>query len=104
MRTVNDNDELAYRAKLLMVRMCGVIIPRQFINPILDELFSAIQTFPVSATRMRLAIYLTLSKSWKVRLKILPLVQGSSMLCIRFFHQHLSDIRSVLLPSVRFDQ
>ena len=45
---MNDNDELAYRAKLLMVRMCGVIIPRQFINPILDELFSAIQTFPVS--------------------------------------------------------
>ncbi|KAI0336090.1 hypothetical protein GY45DRAFT_1316150 [Cubamyces sp. BRFM 1775] len=56
---VNDNDELAYRSKLLMVRMCGVIIPRQFINPLLDEIFNAITTFP----------------SWKVRLKILPLVQ-----------------------------
>ncbi|KAM5538277.1 hypothetical protein V8D89_008164 [Ganoderma adspersum] len=56
---VNDNDEFAYRAKLLMVRMCGVIIPRQYINPLLDEFFSAIQTFP----------------SWKVRLKIIPLVQ-----------------------------
>ena len=44
---VNDNDELAYRAKLLMVRMCGVIVPRQYINPLLHELFSAIQTFPV---------------------------------------------------------
>ncbi|KAI0828367.1 hypothetical protein BC628DRAFT_1417934 [Trametes gibbosa] len=56
---VNDNDELAYRAKLLMVRMCGVIVPRQFVDPLLDEIFSAITTFP----------------SWKVRLKILPLVQ-----------------------------
>ncbi len=50
--TVNDNDDLADRSKLLMVRMCGVIIPRQFINPFLDELFTAIQTFPVS-TRMK---------------------------------------------------
>ncbi|KAI1797633.1 hypothetical protein LXA43DRAFT_1126323 [Ganoderma leucocontextum] len=56
---VNDNDEFAYRAKLLMVRMCGVIIPRPYINPLLDAFFSAIQTFP----------------SWKVRLKMIPLVQ-----------------------------
>ncbi|KAI0639143.1 hypothetical protein C8Q77DRAFT_1152142 [Trametes polyzona] len=56
---VNDNDELAYRSKLLMVRMCGVIIPPQFVEPLLDQIFSAITTFP----------------SWKVRLKILPLVQ-----------------------------
>ncbi|KAI0651592.1 hypothetical protein C8Q79DRAFT_934115 [Trametes meyenii] len=56
---VNDNDELAYRAKLLMVRMCGVIIPSQYIDPLLDQIFGAITTFP----------------SWKVRLKILPLVQ-----------------------------
>ncbi|KAI0768547.1 hypothetical protein BD413DRAFT_614418 [Trametes elegans] len=56
---VNDNDELTYRAKLLMVRMCGVIIPRQFIDPLLDEIFTAITSSP----------------SWKVRLKILPLVQ-----------------------------
>lgn len=44
---VNDNDELAYRAKLLMVRMCGVIVPRQFVEPLLDQIFSAITTFPV---------------------------------------------------------
>ena len=54
MPVVNDNDELAYRSKLLMVRMCGVIIPRQFINPLLDELFNAIQTFPVSSLRWEL--------------------------------------------------
>ncbi|KAI0374438.1 hypothetical protein BV20DRAFT_1049238 [Pilatotrama ljubarskyi] len=56
---INDNDDLAYRAKLLMVRMCGVIIPRQFIDPLLEQIFSAITTSP----------------SWRVRLKILPLVQ-----------------------------
>ncbi|KAH9921997.1 uncharacterized protein BXZ73DRAFT_91690 [Epithele typhae] len=77
---VNDNDELAYRAKLLMVRMCGVIVPRQFINPILDELFNAIQTFP----------------SWKVRLKILPLVQ------VFYFRQSclISDIKIIEMVEV----
>ncbi|RPD81724.1 hypothetical protein L226DRAFT_527984 [Lentinus tigrinus ALCF2SS1-7] len=77
---VNDNDELAYRSKLLMVRMCGVIIPRQFINPLLDELFNAIQTFP----------------SWKVRLKILPLVQ------VFYFRQSflISDIKVVEMMEV----
>ncbi|KAI0724287.1 hypothetical protein C8T65DRAFT_714470 [Cerioporus squamosus] len=77
---VNDNDELAYRSKLLMVRMCGVIIPRQFINPFLDELFTAIQTFP----------------SWKVRLKILPLVQ------VFYFRQSflISDVKIVEMVEV----
>ncbi|KAI0359128.1 hypothetical protein OH77DRAFT_1473765 [Trametes cingulata] len=56
---INDNDDLAYRAKLLMVRMCGVIIPRQFIDPLLEQIFTAITSSP----------------SWRVRLKILPLVQ-----------------------------
>ncbi len=49
---MNDNDEFAYRAKLLMVRMCGVIIPRQYINPLLDEFLSAIQTSPVGPTTL----------------------------------------------------
>ncbi|TBU39582.1 hypothetical protein BD309DRAFT_1022044 [Dichomitus squalens] len=77
---VNDNDELAYRAKLLMVRMCGVIVPRQHINPLLDEFFSAIQTFP----------------SWKVRLKIIPLVQ------VFYFRQSflISDARLVQMMEV----
>ncbi|KAI0757264.1 hypothetical protein C8Q80DRAFT_1132754 [Daedaleopsis nitida] len=77
---VNDNDELAYRSKLLMVRMCGIIIPRQFINPLLDELFNAIQSFP----------------SWKVRLKILPLVQ------VFYFRQSslISDVKVVEMVEV----
>lgn len=61
-----------------MVRMCGVIIPQPFITPLLDELFTAIQTFPVSYTSILLNWVLTpQQQSWKVRLKILPLVQGS---------------------------
>ncbi|CDO70270.1 hypothetical protein BN946_scf184942.g70 [Trametes cinnabarina] len=77
---VNDNDELVYRAKLLMVRMCGVIIPRQFVDPLLDEIFTAITTFP----------------SWKVRLKILPLVQ------VFYFRQSflISDAKLVEMVEV----
>ncbi|KAI9066676.1 hypothetical protein FKP32DRAFT_1589371 [Trametes sanguinea] len=77
---VNDNDELAYRAKLLMVRMCGVIVPRQFVDPILDEIFTAITSFP----------------SWKVRLKILPLVQ------VFYFRQSflISDAKLVEMVEV----
>jgi len=56
---VNDNDELASRAELVLTRMCGVTPPRPLINPILDSIFAAIQTSP----------------SWRVRLKVLPLVQ-----------------------------
>ncbi|KAF9036519.1 hypothetical protein BDZ89DRAFT_1100671 [Hymenopellis radicata] len=56
---VNDNDELANIANLLLVRMCGVTPPRALINPLLDAIFDAIRTSP----------------SWKVRLKALPLVQ-----------------------------
>ncbi|KAL0950828.1 hypothetical protein HGRIS_007590 [Hohenbuehelia grisea] len=44
---VNDNDELASRANLLLVRMCGVMPPRSLINPILDAIFEAIQSSPV---------------------------------------------------------
>ncbi|KAF7437108.1 hypothetical protein PC9H_003942 [Pleurotus ostreatus] len=55
----DDNDELASRAGMLLVRMCGVTPPRPLINPILDAMFDAIQTSP----------------SWRVRLKALPLVQ-----------------------------
>ena len=46
-RSVNDNDDLAHRAKVLLNRMCGVLPPRSLINPILDAMFDAIQTSPV---------------------------------------------------------
>ena len=112
---VNDNDELAYRAKLLMVRMCGIIIPRQFINPILDELFHAIQSSPVRRISHDPLLVLTrLSQSWKVRLKILPLVQGTSdcgLLChgvdrlcaVFYFRQSflISEIKTVEMVEVR---
>ncbi|KAK1232607.1 Proteasome activator BLM10 [Marasmius sp. AFHP31] len=70
---LNDNDDLASRAKLLLVRMCGVSPPRPLINPILDAIFDAIQNSP----------------SWRVRLKALPLVQ------IFYFRQFflISDIK-----------
>jgi hypothetical protein len=44
---VNDNDELASRTNVLLVRMCGVTPPRSLINPLLDAIFEAIQTSPV---------------------------------------------------------
>ena len=45
--TVPDNDELAQRANLLLVRMCGVTPPASLVNPILDAIFDAIQNSPV---------------------------------------------------------
>ncbi|ESK98482.1 membrane protein [Moniliophthora roreri MCA 2997] len=56
---LSDNDDLSYRANLLLVRMCAVSPPRILINPILDAIFDAIQSSP----------------SWRIRLKALPLVQ-----------------------------
>jgi len=56
---VNDNDELASRASVLLVKMCGVTPPRSLIDPILDAMFETIQQSP----------------SWRVRLKALPLIQ-----------------------------
>ncbi|KAL0579785.1 Proteasome activator BLM10 [Marasmius crinis-equi] len=56
---LSDSDDLASRAKMLLVRMCGVSPPRPLINQILDQIFEAIQSSP----------------SWRVRLKALPLVQ-----------------------------
>ena len=44
---VNDNNELAGRADLLLVRMCGATPPRSLIPPMLDSIFRAIQTSPV---------------------------------------------------------
>jgi proteasome activator subunit 4 len=44
---VNDNDELASRASVLLVKMCGVTPPRSLIDPILDAMFEAIQQSPV---------------------------------------------------------
>ena len=46
---VNDNNELAGRADLLLVRMCGVTPPRSLLSPMLDSIFKAIQTSPVSS-------------------------------------------------------
>ena len=46
---VNDNNELAGRADLLLVRMCGVTPPRSLISPMLDSIFGAIQTSPVGS-------------------------------------------------------
>ncbi|KAI0274846.1 hypothetical protein BC834DRAFT_814888 [Gloeopeniophorella convolvens] len=56
---VNDNDELLSRARMLLVRMCGVTPPRSLIGPILSAIFDTIQNSP----------------SWKVRVQALPLVQ-----------------------------
>lgn len=43
MDSVPDNDELAMRAELLLVRMCGVLPPRDQVNPILDRLFEGLR-------------------------------------------------------------
>ena len=47
-RAVNDNDDLLTRARMLLVRMCGVTPPRPLIGPILQAIFDAIQNSPVS--------------------------------------------------------
>ncbi|EJD55475.1 hypothetical protein AURDEDRAFT_109790 [Auricularia subglabra TFB-10046 SS5] len=56
---VNDNDELAARASLVLVRMCGVTPPTALVNPLIDAMFDAIRK----------------AASWKVRMKALPLLQ-----------------------------
>ncbi|KAI0308000.1 hypothetical protein B0F90DRAFT_1813347 [Multifurca ochricompacta] len=56
---VNDNDELLSRARMLLVRMCGVTPPRPLIGQILHAIFDTILNSP----------------SWKVRMQALPLVQ-----------------------------
>lgn len=56
---VNDNDELLSRARMLLVRMCGVTPPRPLIGPVLKVIFDTILNSP----------------SWKVRVQALPLVQ-----------------------------
>ncbi|KAH9982676.1 hypothetical protein BGW80DRAFT_1433981 [Lactifluus volemus] len=43
---VNDNDELLSRARLLLVRMCGVTPPRPLIGPILNAIFDTILNSP----------------------------------------------------------
>ena len=45
---VKDNNDLQERANILLVRMCGVIPPRSLIDPIIDAIFDAIKTSPVS--------------------------------------------------------
>jgi proteasome activator subunit 4 len=44
---VNDNDDLYSRAKMLLVRMCGVQPPRALVGPVLHAIFDAIQKSPV---------------------------------------------------------
>ena len=44
---VNDNDELLSRARMLLVRMCGVTPPRPLIGPILNAIFDTILSSPV---------------------------------------------------------
>lgn len=77
---LNDNDDLASRARILLNRMCGVMPPRPLLHPILDSMFTAIQTSP----------------SWRVRLKILPLVQ------VYYFRQGptISEIKVVEIMEV----
>ena len=45
--SVNDNDELLARARMLLVRMCGVTPPRPLIGPILNSIFDTILNSPV---------------------------------------------------------
>jgi proteasome activator subunit 4 len=45
--SVNDNDELLSRARMLLVRMCGVTPPRPLIGPILTAIFDTILGSPV---------------------------------------------------------
>jgi proteasome activator subunit 4 len=45
--SVNDNDELLSRARMLLVRMCGVTPPRPLIGPILNAIFDTILNSPV---------------------------------------------------------
>ncbi|KAK7694363.1 hypothetical protein QCA50_001549 [Cerrena zonata] len=77
---INDNNDLAQRSKLLLIRMCGVTPPKPLVSPILSAIFNAIQTSP----------------SWRVRLKVLPLVQ------IFYFRQApvISDIKIVEMMEV----
>jgi len=65
--SVNDNNELAGRADLLLVRMCGVTPPRSLISPMLDSIFRAIQTSPVGFTGCVVRMFLT--ADWTVVLE-----------------------------------
>ena len=51
---VNDNDDLAQRAKVLLNRMCGVMPPRPLLYPVLNSLLAAIETSPVYNIRQDL--------------------------------------------------
>ncbi|CCA68831.1 hypothetical protein PIIN_02692 [Serendipita indica DSM 11827] len=80
MSELNDNNDLASRASLLLTRTCGVSPPREMIAPILHELYKAIQDSP----------------SWRIRLKALPLLQ------VFYFRQLplLSDIKVIRILEV----
>lgn len=51
---VNDNDDLSRRANNLLVRMCGVVPPLALVNPVIDAIFLALKTSPVSSPTLYL--------------------------------------------------
>lgn len=57
---VNDNKELASRASMLLVRMCGVTPPRPLVDPIFDAIFDTIQQSPVSVEAFNIYFILKL--------------------------------------------
>lgn len=75
---MHDNEELARRANLLLVRMCGVAPPQSMIGHLLNAIFSAIQKAPVRHLFPFVIAYQNSPRlqSWKVRLKALPILQG----------------------------
>ena len=46
--SVNDNNDLATHASTLLVRMCGVTPPIPLVSPLLDAIYEAITTSPVT--------------------------------------------------------
>lgn len=74
---MHDNEELARRANLLLVQMCGVAPPHSMIGQLLSAIFSAIQKAPVRHLIYIVTVHHThTSQSWKVRLKALPILQS----------------------------
>jgi hypothetical protein len=101
---VNDNDELAAQANMLLVRMCGVTPPQSMVNPILDAIFEAIRSSPV-----RLPSCYT---SWLVNIlrAVLEITAESIASGSRFRRSSelwfvlLTKLSSILLPSSSFNQ
>jgi proteasome activator subunit 4 len=56
---LQDSNELAKRAQMLLVGMCGVTPPLHVVPKLLEAIFDTIQTSP----------------SWRIRLNALPILQ-----------------------------